>query len=115
MKIFMMRLPSADMNLALMSPPITQQSFGCELATTNLADQPIIVPLIEDQSKSLKVLIVDDNPINLKVRGYATHLHHIILCCLDLTFVVSDHVHIHPKNWMPLRDSSQWINSSRKV
>ncbi|KAJ5672088.1 hypothetical protein N7507_001215, partial [Penicillium longicatenatum] len=67
MKIFNMRLPPADVNLALMSPPIIQQSFGCELATTNLADQPIIVPLIEDQSKSLKVLIVDDNSINLKI------------------------------------------------
>lgn len=77
MKIFKKRLPSAKVDLTPISPPIVQQasflqlqqSLECEPATANLPDLPKnIVHQPEDQPNSLNVLIVDDNPINLKVR-----------------------------------------------
>lgn len=77
MKIFKKRLPSANVDLTPISPPIVQQasflqlqqSLECESATANLPDLPKnIVLQPEDQPNPLNVLIVDDNPINLKVR-----------------------------------------------
>ncbi|KAJ5993465.1 hypothetical protein N7451_009189 [Penicillium sp. IBT 35674x] len=76
MKIFKMRLPSANVDVVPISPPIIQQasflqiqqSFECESATVNLPNLPknnVLHP--QDQQKSLNVLIVDDNPINLKI------------------------------------------------
>ncbi|KAJ5913800.1 hypothetical protein N7504_002683 [Penicillium tannophilum] len=76
MKIFKKRLPSANVDLTPISPPIVQQasflqlqqSLECESATANLPDLPKnIVLQPEDQPNPLNVLIVDDNPINLKI------------------------------------------------
>lgn len=86
-----MRLPAANVDLAPISPLIiqqasllqTQKSPICESVTVRLSDRPENAVLqSEDQPKSLNVLIVDDNPINLKVRGYAAQSLLYTCCCL---------------------------------
>lgn len=92
MKIYKMRLPSTNVDPAPISPPIIQQasflqiqqSSDCESATVHLLDRPTInVFQSEDQPKSLNILIVDDNPINLKVSGYAAHPYYILIAACN--------------------------------